>query len=102
MGATRRYAERMNLIDMAPRGELSSTGFVLANPGAEYPILQPSETGVPFTVNLEPGAYSVEWHNVVSRETQVARPLTVQQAGRSNFSAPFAEPGPAVLYLRRT
>ena len=39
---TRRFAERMHLIDMRPRDDLSSTGYVLANPGREYLVLQPT------------------------------------------------------------
>ena len=38
-----RFAERMNLIEMEPRGDLSSTGYALANPGQEYLVLQPSD-----------------------------------------------------------
>ena len=41
MGDTLRYAERMDLIAMLPRGDLTSTGYALANPGREYLILQP-------------------------------------------------------------
>ena len=33
MGDTLRFAERMNLVEMEPRGDLSSTGYALANPG---------------------------------------------------------------------
>src|SRR5262245_33574959 len=44
MGDTVRLAERLNLIEMEPRGELSSTGFVLASEGREYVVLQPIET----------------------------------------------------------
>ena len=39
MGDTLRFAERMNLIAMEPRGDLSSTGYALANPGEEYLVL---------------------------------------------------------------
>jgi hypothetical protein len=101
MGDTRRYAERMNLLRMAPRGDLSSTGYVLANPGQEYLILQPSETGGAFTVTLEAGNYAVEWHSVTARATQGAGNLTVEGNGSTNFTAPFAKAGPAVLYLKR-
>ena len=41
MGDTRRYAERVGLVDMEPRPDLSSTRFTLANPGTEYLTLQP-------------------------------------------------------------
>ena len=68
MGDTRRYAERMGLIDMEPRGDLSSTGYALANPGVEYLVLQPSRPAA-FTVTLEPGTYAVEWFDVDERGT---------------------------------
>ena len=95
MGDTLRYAEKMNLIKMEPRGDLSSTGYVLANPGQEYLILQPGETPDPFTVTVDPGTYAVEWFSVHSRQTEGASEL------RSGSSAPFAESGPVVLYLKR-
>jgi hypothetical protein len=41
MGDTVRYAERVGLVDMEPRADLSSTRFTLANPGVEYLALQP-------------------------------------------------------------
>src|SRR5712691_6888287 len=55
-------AERMNLTEMEPRGDLSSTGYALANSGEEYLVLQPSETVDPFTVTLDAGTYTVEWY----------------------------------------
>ena len=55
MGDTLRYAQRMNLISMEPRGELTSTGYALANPGEEYLVLQPNDTPEALTVRLEPG-----------------------------------------------
>lgn len=36
MGHTLRYANRMNLKDMLPRGDLATTAYCLANPGEEY------------------------------------------------------------------
>ena len=92
--------EQMDLVAMEPRGDLSSTGYALANPGEEYLVLQPSETAEPFTVTLEAGTYSVEWHSVTSRETKAAGKLTVESPGGTTFAAPFAEAGPAVLYLK--
>jgi hypothetical protein len=69
MGDTLRYAKKLDLIAMVPRGDLASTGFVLANPGREYLVLQPHETSSPFTVTVEPGSYDVEWHSVSTRAT---------------------------------
>jgi hypothetical protein len=97
LGDTLRFAKKMNLIAMEPRGELSSTGYVLANPGKEYLVLEPSETAEPFTVTLAAGTYIVEWFSVNGRETKNANKLTVKLEGTIRFTAPFA--GPSVVYL---
>jgi hypothetical protein len=102
MGDTLRYAAKMNLIAMEPRGELTSTGFALANPGREYLILQPGEAADPFTVTLTSGNYSVEWFHVNDRQTQSVGQVTAKKDEPSIFIAPFAEAGPAVLYLKHT
>jgi hypothetical protein len=85
---------------MEPRGELSSTGYALANPGEEYLVLQSSETAEPFTVSLEANAYSVRWHSVRSREAKGAGKVAVENPGGTTFEVPFAETGPAVLHLK--
>ena len=101
MGDTRGIAEQINLITMQPRGDLSSTGFALANPGAAYLILQPSETADPFTIALAPGQYAVEWHSLRSRDTTPGAVLTIPDDVKINISAPSEIAGPAVVLLRR-
>jgi hypothetical protein len=101
MGDTLRFAERMQLIQMEPRGDLSSTGYALANPGKEYLVLEPSETAAPFTVTLAAGTYTVQWCSVDSRETVEAGKVTVDRPAPMRFSAPFEAAGPAVLYLKQ-
>jgi hypothetical protein len=101
MGDTLRYAQKMTLIKMAPRGDLTSTGFALANPGEEYLILQPTDSAEPFTVTLDAGTYTIEWYSVNSRKTEGADSLTVERAESVGFTAPFAEVGPVVLYLKQ-
>jgi hypothetical protein len=91
----------MNLIEMEPRPDLSSTGYVLADPGQEYLILKPADVADPFTVKLEPGTYQVEWFDVNRRETKTDGQVTVDSVGDPKFMTPFAEAGPPVLYLRR-
>jgi hypothetical protein len=98
MGDTLRYAEKMDLIAMQPRGDLSSTGFVLANPGREYLVLQPRETSSPFTVMLDAGRYAVEWYNVKTRASLAGEPFSVATASPVELTAPFG--GPAVVYLQ--
>ncbi|MDF2770880.1 MAG: hypothetical protein K0S86_373 [Geminicoccaceae bacterium] len=101
MGDTRRYADRMRLVLMVPRGDLTSTGFALANPGEEYLVLQPNESADEFSVELAPGTYSVEWFSVTSRETVPGDAVTVEQGGKRSFRTPFTKAGPSVLYLKR-
>ena len=100
MGDTRRYAERIGLVDMRPRPDLASTRYALANPGTEYLVLQPDGDGRTFTVDLRAGSYAVEWFDVTARGTAMGDPLNVERAGAVEFSAPFGS-GPAVLYLHR-
>src|SRR5215204_5315047 len=100
MGDTLRFAREMDLVAMEPRGDLSSTGYTLANPGEEYLVLQPDEKAYPFTARLEANTYSVRWHSVGSRETKDAGKVTVENHGNTTFTAPFAKAGPAVLYLK--
>ena len=101
MGDTLRFAREMGLIAMEPRGDLSSIGYALANPGEEYLVLQPDETADPFAVRLEANTYSIRWHSVVSRERKDAGTVEVEDGGNTTFTAPFAEAGPAVLHLKR-
>lgn len=99
MGDTRRYAERMRLIDMLPRSDLATTGYALANPGSEYLVLQPDGTTGPFLVQLEPGSYSTEWFSIADRQTKAGADVRVDKSGPVSFESPFAG-GPVVLYLR--
>jgi hypothetical protein len=101
MGDTLRYAQTLNLVEMTPHGELSSTGFTLAKPGEEYLVLQPDDNAASFTVSLAAGAYAVEWFSVTSREMKEEGTVTAPSGGSTSFTAPFAEAGPVVLYLKR-
>jgi hypothetical protein len=85
---------------MQPLGDLSSTGYVLADPGHEYLVLQPSETAEAFTVELATGTYAVELYDVNRRETLEVKPIPVEGAGAISFTAPFETAGPAVVYLK--
>jgi hypothetical protein len=99
MGDTRRFAQRLHLLAMAPRGELSSTGYALANPGQEYLVLQPDPAGR-FTVRLAPGTYTTEWFSIPDRRTLPGHPVTVDRATAIGFRPPSDASGPTVLYLQ--
>src|SRR5688572_23695323 len=98
---TRSYAQKINLIAMEPYTDLSSTGFVLANPGEEYLVLQPTVTTDPFTVMLKAGTYAVEWFSVNSREIKSSSEMTVKIDGDNSFLPPFEETGAVVLYIKK-
>jgi hypothetical protein len=101
MGDTRRFAEQMHLIAMAPRADLSSTGYALADPGQEYLVLQPNQADGRFTVRLEPGTYTAEWFSIQDRQTIPAEATTLERSAAIGFSAPSELSGPTVLYLKR-
>jgi hypothetical protein len=88
----------MKLMEMKPRGDLSSTGYALASPGKEYLVLQSSDG--PFTVILDPGTYSAEWFSIGERTSIRGEDTTVEHPTETTFSSPSQAPGPTVLYLR--
>jgi hypothetical protein len=100
MGDTLRFAARMNLIEMEPRDDLSSTEYALATPGEEYLVLQPSDEGGPFTVMLEPGTYSAEWFGIDGRATVQGEETTIESSTGTRFVPPEAS-GPSVLHLKK-
>jgi len=94
MGYTKLYADKMSLAEMVPRGDLSSTGYALANPGSEYLIYVPG--GGSFSVLLSSGTYNYEWFNPRSGSLAATGLIDASKDSES-FSPPFG--GDAVLYL---
>jgi hypothetical protein len=101
MGATLRLAENVDLASLQPRGELSSTGYALADPGREYLVLQPDDRGAAFTLTVTMGVYAANWHGVNDRDARAAGDVTVERDGATSFRPPAAITGPAVLHLAR-
>jgi hypothetical protein len=100
MGDTRRYAERLSLVDTEPREDVTSTRYALVNPGHQVLVLEPEGAGGTFTVDLTRGRWQVEWFDIVTRRTHEAAPVDVMEPGPAEFGAPFDD-APAVLYLAR-
>lgn len=50
---------------------------------------------------LAAGTYTAQRYSVTSRETKGAGKVTVESDGSVSFTGPFAEAGPAALYLKR-
>jgi hypothetical protein len=98
MGYIRSYADRLNLAAMAARGNLSSTGHVLASAGSpRAEILVYAPAGGNFTVDLSgvAGPFTVEWMNPSTGVKAVG--ASVNGGSILTFTPPFS--GDAVLYL---
>src|SRR5262249_10461188 len=98
MAYIRRYADRMNLAAMTPKGKLSSTGHALATAESASPkILVYAPSGGAFSVNLSnrSGRLTAEWFDPASGNTRTGG--EVAGGASSSFTPPF--PGDAVLFL---
>jgi hypothetical protein len=98
MGHIRSYADRVNLTVMAARGNLSSTGHVLASADSANPeFLVYAPAGGNFTVNLTgvAGPLGVEWMNPATGAKTTGAP--VSGGSTLTFTPPFR--GDAVLSL---
>ncbi len=95
LGQTRRFAERINLAAITPRGELASSGYCLADPGKEYLIYLPSGGSVTADLSAARGELAVEWFDPARDKITAAGKTT--GGARREFKAPFT--GAAVLYL---
>lgn len=95
MGYARMYAEKIDLLPTTPRADLTSTRYMLANPGVEYLVYQPGSGS--FTANLQSGQYQYEWFDPTTGSIAEAGSFTAP-GGNMRFSPPFS--GSAVLYIR--
>ena len=83
--------------EMAPRGQLASTGICLARPGTEYVVYSPAGGG--FTMDLAAAAgkeLTVRWFHPRTGDFHSATAITGGNSSHS-FEPPFA--GDAVLHL---
>ncbi len=97
MGYTLAYAQRMNLIKMAPENDLASSGYCLAEKGKEYLVYLPEGNEV--TLDLSDASHDlvVEWFNPNTRETIKQGKIMGGQV--PIMKSPFGEDD-AVLYLK--
>lgn len=96
MGQTLRWANRVNLVAMTPRNELSSTEYCLANPGGEYLVYAPVQKEFTLDLTDADGALEVQWFDPETDETRRAKAVTGGK--RVSFSSPFEKPG-SLLYV---
>lgn len=98
LGYTLTYANRMDLALMAPRNNLASTKYCLANPGSEYLVYLPDGgkvTKVTVDLSAASGTLAVEWFNPSTGEAMSAEAAAAGDI--REFVAPFS--GDAVLYI---
>ena len=100
MGDTRHFADRVDLIAMTPDVDVASTRYALVNEGREYLVLDAAAGGRPFTIQLPPETYTVEWFGITSRTTVVGDPVLVGADAAIGLSGPFGTE-PSVVHLRR-
>lgn len=101
LGYIRRYSRKLNLLNVTPQGDLSSTGYCLAQTppaGAEYLVYAPS--GGTFTVDLAamPASRTLrsEWLNPATGQAIAGKTIPAGSSAQA-FTPPFS--GDAVLYL---
>ena len=98
LGYTLTYANRIPLERMTPHGELSTSGFCLADPDDPHPqylVFLPDERSVTVNVSAARGPLTVEWFSPGENEVLIADP--VQGGSPRLLRAPFG--GSVVLYL---
>lgn len=98
LGYTRNYADRMDLINMVPSGNLSSTNYCLANVGKEYLIYMPSDTTGTLNLKDVSWQFEVEWLDPSSGKTEKSD--DIKGGNIQEFTSPF-HTGSSVLYLKR-
>ena len=97
MGYTLRYAERMNLAEMKPCSNLSSSRYCLANPGHEYLVYLPENNKVELDIGNSKERYALELFEPSSGSIKDGGEIF--DSGIKKFSSPFENT--SVLYLFR-
>ena len=97
MGHTRRLAERLDLVKMAPHDELASTKYCLANPGSEYVVYLPTGGELEVDLTKSTGQFIAEWIHPTQGMVQKGEPL--QGGAKRAVKSPWSSD--AVLYLKR-
>ncbi|MEP6595622.1 MAG: DUF6298 domain-containing protein [Ginsengibacter sp.] len=98
MGYTRSFAQRINLRNMTPHGELSTTRYCLANEGDEYLVYFPESEVAKVDLRAAQGEYIIEWF-IPLMNRKVMGPRTVKGGSYLTIQPPTSLD--AVLYLKK-
>ena len=97
LGYTMIYADRMNLVEMTPHNDLTSTKYCLANPGVEYLVYIPQGEIVTVDLSSAKGKLSVEWFD--PNEGHIKDGGKITGGGTRTFRLPIK--CDAVLYIQK-
>jgi hypothetical protein len=87
LGYLQRYARRLDLNCSLPHGELSSSGFCLAEPGKKYLVYIPDDAQVVVDLSQVDGPLEVEWFSPRTGELSYDAPV---MGGKNvHFNSPF-------------
>jgi len=95
MGHALTLSRRISLARSTPRGELTSTGYCLAEPGVSYVVFAPEGGEVEINLTETKSSFTAEWHEVNSGTISGAGPLS--GGSKQLIMPPFQ--GAAVLFL---
>jgi hypothetical protein len=95
MGKTLALANRIDLAKLKPNGQLSSSGYCLADPGNEYVIYLPEGHDVSIDLFAAPRKMNVEWIEPVEGTLVADKKIT--GGNRITFHSPFK--ADAVLHI---
>jgi hypothetical protein len=99
LGHTRRWAERVDLTALVPKGELASSGYCLARPGREYLVYLPEGGRANVDLSTLDGIASTEWFDP-GTGVSVEGPI-VRGGGVVSLNPTF-EAGDMLLYICAT
>ena len=97
MGYAAGYAKRMDLLQMVPSKDLSSTEYCLANKGKEYLVYFPKDTTAEIDLSDTHGKLSVEW---LDPATGVKSNSGIVEGYSKRLFIPPFHSGSAVLYMK--
>ncbi len=87
LGYIQRFARGMNLAAMSPHGELVTTSYCLASPGAEYLVYLPEAGSVTVDLSAAKRFFRVSWFEPETGE--FAREPSVEGGRSFRFRCPF-------------
>lgn len=99
LGYTWMYAQKLDLNNMVPWGDLCSTTYCLANAGVEYLVYLPAGGPVSIDLKKEGEPFTIEWFSLDLGKA--VEGSSVRADGRMvTMVAPFQ--GPAIVHIKST